>query len=311
MINIVLCTDEKYVPYCAVVVISTILHTSNPSNLNFYILTPGLNHDTSESIKSMASKYGANLEVITVEKIFSDDTNLDRFGHSSLLRLYMHKYLPKDLNHVIYLDCDLLILSDISELWDTNLNNYAVGAVTDLCSPKAYYERLKTYPDYCNSGVLLIDLNLWKEQQIGEKSLDYIRNNIDSLKYFDQDALNYVLNGNWLSLDLSWNSQSATYSAYENKYSYLKTRQTELLNAIQSPKIIHFIGGIKPWHANCKHPLQNLFIEFSKYTPWSINKKELFKKRTFNDKIRLLTRFLKNHKRRRMLKYKPQDHNNR
>lgn len=303
--NIVLCSDEHYAPYCAVVMVSVLLHASNPQAIRFFILTPGLVATTSDALQAMVKPYGAQLRIIpAASKLADDNIDLQRFGPSSVMRLSMHDYLPSDCYKAIYLDSDLLVLADIQELWETDLENRAVAAVTDLCSPQTFTKRATRWINYCNSGVLVVDLEQWRGQHLGENALAFIRKHASELVYFDQDAINAVLEGRWKQLDLAWNFQTTAYHAYENKYDYLEARQTELERAVQHPNIVHFIGDTKPWNADCQHPLQGLFADFSKYTPWPIYMKELRAQLSWTKRLRLVAKTLKISRRRKLLRYK-------
>src|SRR5699024_9178514 len=132
---------------------------------------------------------------------------------------------------------------------------HAVGAVIDVCSPSSHSKRSAHYPEYFNAGMLLIDLAQWRSRQLGDAALQILSHKGDQMQYLDQDALNHVLHDDWQSLDLQWNFQQAVYSAIDNRYPYLASRKDEMKRAIRHPGIVHYIGGTKPWHANCKHPL--------------------------------------------------------
>lgn len=304
MIEILLCTDENYAPYCAVVISSIIQNSKNSKELNFYILTPGLKTNTERLLSDMVSSYGANIDILTVSTKEFDSLDLKRFGLGSILRLFMHRYLPKNCEKVIYLDCDLLILDNISDLYSIDLENRLLGAVTDLCSPREYDRRFKSINyEYFNTGVLLVDLNKWASSGIGERAFAYLKNNIN-LDYPDQDALNHILAGDWYSLDLCWNFQPAAYTGYEKHYNYLNNRRQELWGAVTGPKIVHFIGGIKPWHSTCLHPLQDMFLKYSQQTPWPIYSKNLYKELNFKQKLRRILKCSKNRKRFNLIKKK-------
>jgi len=303
-INIVLCSDENYAPYCAVVLQSALAHSKQPENLHFYILTPGLHKGTATKLQTLVTEQNAHLDIIDATVDLPDEADLGRFGIGTVLRLTMHQYLPEACTRAIYLDSDVLVLRDIAELWDTNLQGFAVGAVTDLCSPTAYADRVKTYPLYCNAGVLLVNLSRWRAQRIGDRALQYLIEHGASLQYLDQDALNYVLSGNWLSLPLAWNFQETAFSAYERGYDYLRDRQQELLEAIEYPGIVYFAGGTKPWHPECKHPLQDLYLHFANQTPWAIDGQALKHGLPVGERLRQAARGAKTRRRRRLVKYK-------
>lgn len=302
MINIVLCSDENYAAYSATVMVSALENTSYKEEFNFYLLTTGLTEETKIKLKSTIEKYGAKLSILNVDESEFSSLNIElgRFGIGTLLRLYMHRYLPKDINKVIYLDCDLIILNDLKALWGKELNGLAVGAVTDLCSPNAYSER---QDNYFNAGVLLINLDLWVKKDIGNEALNYLINNPTTVKYLDQDALNYVLKDKWQNLELSWNFQPTSYTAYEKGYDYLATRKEELYDSVKKPSIVHFIGPVKPWHAKCTHPLQELFIEFSEKTPWPIKLQTLRAKLSLLKRAKLFFKKSKIKRRRKLTQY--------
>ncbi|MBJ7540057.1 glycosyltransferase family 8 protein [Marinomonas transparens] len=303
MISIVLCSDENYAPYSATVMVSSLVNTAAPEDFIFYLLTPGLTDGSKDKLQTAVESYGAQLEIISIEvsNFISLNIDLGRFGIGALLRLYMHRYLPEITKKVIYLDCDLLVLGDLAELWGKNLNGLTLGAITDLCSPSVFKGRQK---NYFNSGVLLIDLIKWKNDEIGEKALTYLDKNLEKSKYPDQDALNSVLKGECLPIDLSWNFQPTSYAAYEKNYDYLENRRYELYTSIQKPNIVHFIGSVKPWSPDCVHPLQKLFIKFSEETPWPISIKKLRSNLSLSKRVRLFLKKNKIKRRRKMTKYR-------
>lgn len=301
MIDIVLSADEAYARYGAVVMASTIAHSRNPEQLRFYCLTPGFSDQTREGLTALVEKGKALLNIIEVDKSSISDLELGRFGAASLLRLYMHRYLPVDCRRVIYLDCDVLVLGDLAELWAVPLEGYAIGAVMDLCGSKGARSR-GSVEWYFNSGVLLVDMKRWHEKAIADRALTYIKENDSRLKYPDQDALNHVLAGDWLRLPSEWNFQPTAYAALEKDYRHLRTYRDELKVAIRAPRVVHFIGAIKPWHPFCTHPLQELFIQYSHQTPWPIEASGLGGNAPLAKRLRFAMKIPKIQRRRRMTK---------
>jgi lipopolysaccharide biosynthesis glycosyltransferase len=165
-----------------------------------------------------------------------------RFGHSGAMlgRLSLDKLLPAYYEKILYIDADVWIgKREISELFAIDLKDFAVAAVRDMAEivrPRridvaALKRVLGLAPDvpYFNSGVLLLNRVKFAEQCIGERALAYIT---DGRYPYDQDALNAVLEGDWLELSPLWNW---TF----NRWPWL--------TAEFAPGIIHFIGGSKPW----------------------------------------------------------------
>lgn len=299
MINLVLCADEGYAKYGAVVMASAIKHSQCPERLRFFWLIQGVSEQTREGLHATVAGTGAQLELIEPNEEAFSDIELGRFGEASLLRLSMHRYLPSGCQRVIYLDCDLLVLGDVAELWSMPLKENTIGAAMDLCNRKMIHSRCSA-DHYFNSGVLLVDLDRWRDRRVLENALAYIEERSGQLKYPDQDALNYVLSEDWLRLPSAWNLQPTAYAAVEKNYAHLKSHLPELHEAIRSPRIVHFIGARKPWHPLCAHPLQELFVEHSCGTPWPIDATQLRGRVPFAKRIRFAMKTFKIQRRRKM-----------
>ena len=72
------------------------------------------------------------------------------------------------------LDSDTLVLGSLKELWDTNLNQLALGGVQDtLSSNPSCFERLQYAPsyNYMNRGVLLLNLAYWRKHNIEQQCI--------------------------------------------------------------------------------------------------------------------------------------------
>jgi lipopolysaccharide biosynthesis glycosyltransferase len=164
-------------------------------------------------------------------------------GHVSKVtfaRLLMPQMLPASLGRILYLDADLLVLEDLWDLWNTTLEGALLGAVTDgldirIKSGAAGTEEAPRVRTYFNAGVLLIDLERWRQEQVAEKALEYLRQNPGTM-YADQDALNVVCDTRWKLLDPRWNTQLDTGD-----------KQISAITAERPPGIVHFVWNQKPW----------------------------------------------------------------
>lgn len=145
---------------------------------------------------------------------------------------------------ILYLDADVFIddPSQIGEILDIPMGEHALAAVRDvhqLTRPDRLTRehrslRLPSTP-YFNSGVLLIQSSRWQSLKLYEKIIRLTKTHRDHLFCHDQSLLNLASEGQWLELAPVWNWQ------YSKKNNFL----TEVI----SPKIIHFAGAVKLWHA--------------------------------------------------------------
>lgn len=268
--NIALCTDEKYSFPCGVCVTS-ILENNKEEGCCIYILTDGLKQETIEKFKQLQNKYKQKIDIITInDKLFDGLKIGDRFPKSIYYRFLLPQLLNED--KIIYLDCDIIVTSSLRNLWDTDINNFACAVVEDQKSDDITIQnRLGLYKDYFNSGVLLINLEYWREKDIANKLIEFIHKNPDICLYPDQDALNYVLCDRVKFLDYKYNYQELFYQPKEHILLH-KNKWKKLDLAGSTPTIMHYTGCIKPWVKACPHPYKELFIKYQAISPWKDKK---------------------------------------
>ena len=58
---------------------------------------------------------------------------------------------------------------------------------------------------YLNSGLFLINLDLWRKHKITESALQYVRDNIEFAIYPEQYGINLALQNQWTEINPLWN----------------------------------------------------------------------------------------------------------
>lgn len=194
---------------------------------------------------------------------------------AAYFRLLLPEILPPSIRRVLYLDCDLVVRSDISELWETDLRGLPLAAVQELLSPFVSsprgllnYRPLGLAPEtpYFNSGVMLMDLVQWRNERLGERIIQYIERQERDVRWWDQDGLNAVLAGKWFSLDPRWNV-GALEIAFDRGEETPLTREAfdELL---RGAAIIHFNSPLKPWNPGYPYARRMFFERAVQRTAW-------------------------------------------
>lgn len=293
--NLVFSTDDNYLPYLFVLCQSILDHLAPceadaQDELIFNVLI-----DQSVNLDEVNTKGQSFLErnkTVPVKASFKwhiiDANNFSGFSTmhresrsilSTYYRLLIGHILPENLKYTAYLDVDMLVLSDIRELFNQhNLDNMVLGAVVDpgiananpaKVSEQFTYAQFKNDPSqqikiprkhYFNAGMLLINLEEWRKQHIGEECLKWAEQL--KLQFHDQDLLNYVCQGKVKLLELSWNIQSQMFCVQYNpkslKYDIRSVFQkdqhwlcetpnaSEFEQQMQHPRIVHF-NDHKPW----------------------------------------------------------------
>ena len=130
--NIVLACDNNFAPYAATVVASIL---RNDKKVHFFILTDDMTSENEHLLVSMTIDMGGFLDVVRVDgKLFADfpmpsNPSLKHIGISTYFRLFVELLLPKSVDKLIYLDCDIVVRKSLQPLYDTDISEYYLGAV--------------------------------------------------------------------------------------------------------------------------------------------------------------------------------------
>jgi lipopolysaccharide biosynthesis glycosyltransferase len=175
----------------------------------------------------------------------------------------------------------MIVVDSLAPLWDTNIADYPVAAKIDFHHDdirvlnRLGYDREN---GYFNAGMLLINVDYCRENNIMGKAISFAYNYPDKCIFADNDALNYAVAGKWKRVPARFNCMTpADYSASEN-WMIRKEYHSDILNAREMPAIIHFTGEFKPWHRECISPLKEIWLLFKTLSPW--NRVNLSYKRT-------------------------------
>ncbi|MEG4345020.1 glycosyltransferase family 8 protein [Microcoleus sp. A003_D6] len=268
--------DDNYAMPLAVTVKSVLVNLKNKRKVVLYVLdgniTPANKHKIAKSLDS---------ELIEIFWVQPDESLLvnmkldDKYNTLVVYyRLFIGQLIPKYFNKAIYIDSDVVVLGDLEQLWNLDVGDQYLLAVQDtwqryIKKAMKHYDKIGIHPDYkyFNAGVLVINLEKWRADNVGTNALEFITRNRDYLRWHDQDGLNGVLAGKWGELDPSWNQMKAIY----DYSSWTESPYTEeaFNQALHHPRIVHFADFPKPWQPNCKHPKQDLFFQYMAMTAWN------------------------------------------
>lgn len=269
-IHIILCTDEHYIIPCGITIFS-ICHHNKRHRLYFHILAEGVSNEKKEELETMIKDLGQTIYFYKIKENLLENVPVNgRFRKSIYYRLLMANILPSDIDKILYLDSDIIVRGDLEELWTYDISNYVLGAVLDQsCDDIRNFNRIGLPPlsDYYNSGVLLINLDFWRKQHIGEQCIHYINENATDILYPDQDALNVITYNLWIKLPFQYNIQAFMFyrpSEILARTEYVK----QMIKASENPLIIHFTEARKPWMADCTHPFTSEYLKYKRLSPW-------------------------------------------
>ena len=176
--------------------------------------------------------------------------------------------MPLELDRVLYLDVDIIVKSSVFNLYHEDFDDSYAVVVTDtldLCRTQGKKLGLKEKDNYFNAGIMLINLNKWRRDNIEEKFFNDVTLIKKDIIFVDQDVLNYSLKGNVKYVSFEWNIQQTAYH-----FTRTDLNLSDLQSAKDNPKIIHYSGHIKPWDKwfRCWHPNASQYYKYWKASPF-------------------------------------------
>lgn len=255
-IPIVFSTNDKFAAFTSVAIESIIQNGNKCNEYDIYVFHTRLSKDNIEKMESIRSK-NVKVECINITSYI----NLDDFYETKdyTYEIYYRYYASYILKYdkIIYLDSDIIVIDDIAKLFNENIENYSIAAITDF----EHYMHPKNL-DF-NSGVMVINSKKFEENKIREKCIELIKKGI--FEFPDQDALNEVCKNDVYRLLPKYNYQVslAYYHKFKRRIGKKKYRNLFL----DKPQIIHFSYVTKP-NNSIFSKYSKEFWQYAKYSPF-------------------------------------------
>jgi len=278
-IPIVFCSDNNYIPYMATAIQSVVENSSKEFHYEFYIMVKNITIENKQRLNQMvAGHINFKLEILNVGDYFSKyNLYIDGISEEAYYRLIIPYFLTQ-YDKVLYLDCDLLCLGDVSELYSFDVTGSMIGCIQGLAEIGWYNSTVDHYWDnllkiknpenYFNSGVLLFNTKVFRESITFDDLLKLAVK--ENWLCYDQDVLNIVCENKITFLPNQWNLINYPSIIHLSEKLKLKYYEAEKL-----PKIVHFASGYKPWNNSSYVPSA---IDFWKYATRTTFSDEIIKK---------------------------------
>ena len=251
-IPIVLASDDKYLPFMYTTMISILENGNKNTYYIFYLLVPfNFSQINKTKINEINNNYKCFIYFIHIPNIF--DNIIMKIPHITLttyFRLLIGDYLPKKIEKCIYLDVDIIVTKDLSELFLIEMkDNYLAGVVAAgyYFKEKQNCKRLKlpSMKQYVNAGMLVMNVKQIRKDNLTKKFIELSKRNYSSQ---DQDVLNIVCFGKILTLPPKYNAM--VFRLIENSPLLRDLyKEEDIIEARESPYIIHYSDKNKPWNS--------------------------------------------------------------
>lgn len=273
--NILITPNNYYVMPSIVMLQSLFIH--NPAPIDVYVIQSDLTANNIELMRRLIEKHNGTMHIISIpQAVFENAHTSIHITKESYYRLLAQELLPGELERVLYLDVDLIITGNLSQLYNDDMRQDGKACFFTVCEgPGVSRQEWQTYDAlsipheyrYFNSGVLLMNISLLREKTKVQTMLDFIEQHGDTLKYHDQDTLNALFYDKVKYLD---------WHIYNQTILHIKDKQEAKLR-LQNAEIIHYAGSDKPWNYDYKSWYFPLFWKYARqagyrkqylYTMW-------------------------------------------
>jgi lipopolysaccharide biosynthesis glycosyltransferase len=212
-------------------------------------------------IALVAERLGLDVEPIEV----AEDVNRYPLSHWVSAAAYLRLSLDRGTrgaSEIVYLDCDLIAVAPVGELLTVKPGPLLAAAV-DITHPTVGsghaipgFEALGIPPTrrYFNSGVMVIDVAAWELGDISDRCRRFLVDHPEHVMYWDQDALNVVVDDRWTCLEPELNAIAlgGLEGALRERGDDASLRMLKDATDIESrATILHFAGPLKPWNPVC------------------------------------------------------------
>tara|TARA_B100001996_G_scaffold252046_1_gene195587 strand:- start:398 stop:1357 length:960 start_codon:yes stop_codon:yes gene_type:complete len=260
MINYLYCFDTNYNIQALCSIYSLLQNSSEKINLEII-------HNKPESFKKIYKKIinhsnlnNLNLYEFKNPGIKFPNLNGAHVSEATYYRIFISKYIPKDIDSLVYLDADIICYRDPSKEIDKTIKNLlnsneVISVKTEHKNEgnnQEMFKRLSLEGDsYFNAGVMLIDFKKWNKLGLTELILEKMKELEESIIFWDQDVLNSYFDGRYIELNNNLN-----YNLFlTEKNSKIKTSKESENEMI----LLHYSGSYKPWTVRGAYNLSSDF----------------------------------------------------
>lgn len=247
--DVVINTDDNYIQHCMAMLCS--LYENNKDHtITLHILSNKLNSGNKNLITAISGRYNNNAVFHNIDEARIGEVQFRKqrpLSKAAYYRLLLGSVLDLSIHKVLYLDCDMIVLQDVSSLFELEIDEFGLAACRDDF-PYTDQHRKQLHMEcgekvFC-SGIMLVNLDFWRAGDYEEKLLEYAHRTRKEVHLHDQDVLNYVFKKKWFVLPPKWNR-----NAYiDNALSFDGLLDYDYNEYTYHPVVLHYASvGMKPW----------------------------------------------------------------
>lgn len=268
-------TDDNFVLPTSVTMTSLKKNKHEGTNYSLTIIGDNISEENERLMSGMADE-SFGVQIIRPGRTFemlhkAKEGSFAAATPSALLKFALPELLPHH-DRVLYLDGDLIVRGDLSDLFFSDLDGCVAGVVSDSGQIYFKHEWVRRVGNYFNSGVMLLDLKEMRDSHATERLIKAKKENCDG-SLMDQNAFNYIFDGRVKYLPIKYNCLCCNLVRAQTKFSIddinklYGTEYASLDEVLTTACVVHFSSKDKPWRY-ADVPLAEEWYRYYNESPW-------------------------------------------
>jgi lipopolysaccharide biosynthesis glycosyltransferase len=265
--NILVTLNSNYIKPLKVMLTSMFLNNEK-EDFDIYLMHSSISEEELEDLDYFLQSYGQSLHIITIDSnYFQDAPVVKHYTKEMYYRILAYKFLPREMEKILYLDPDILVINSIRKLYDTDISNYLYAAAYHNRVSVKEINKLRLLPydidAYYNSGVMLMNVKLQREKIKEDEIYEFVKENKLRLILPDQDIINALFSKQIKEIDEVLYNYDARFHRY---YKMMSNGKYDMDFVMRNSAIIHFCGKKKPWNKNYTGKFHSLYKHYERIT---------------------------------------------
>ena len=248
--------NNSYARQLCVIMVS-ILENSPDTDIRFHVLTRDFSEESKQAVEKLRIRYkNFSIDYTSPDlTMFSSlKLNIEYISVETYFRYVIADLYP-EIDKGLYLDADMIVKGNLSELWNIDISDYYAAGVNDVLIESNGYKKEIGFANeelYINAGVILLNLAAIRRDNMVNRLFQVTKEMKDTIKYQDQDGINIAFRGKVLSIDEKWNL----------------CRDSQSFQKLRRAAIVHYNGGKKPWDTKKN---TDWLCKYHRYIWWKYN----------------------------------------
>lgn len=249
-LQIVFITDDKFVVPTGVAIYSLIRNKNPETECDIYVVCSGVDVALKEKLLSLSAGT-ATVHIVEPRNGYEiPDASHPHVSRTALLKFDLPNLFP-NLSKILYLDGDILVQSDLTELYRTDISDVFLAAVGDMPVEKDLkWLDAVGVARYFNSGVMLLNLERMRLEGVTQQ-LVVAKSERRDFMTMDQDVFNHVFSERVHWIDPKYNA--IVYNLIEHGYTLQEVNEhhgtdcSDFSAMIRDACVLHLTNRVKPW----------------------------------------------------------------